>query len=81
MRPSAYYHRRALRETNDVERLREIGLHLTSELEKTKAWIREHGLVPPKFAETTIEAAAKGRIGQADADVPLCDDCDDGCEM
>jgi len=81
MRPSAYYHRRALRETNDVERLREIGLHLTSELEKTKAWIREHGLVPPKFEELKAESAAKGRGGQADADVPRCDDCDGGCEV
>ena len=80
MRPSAFYFRKALRDTDDPERLRDIGLLLVTELERTKAWIREQGMIPPKFEVLTEESMAKGRKGQPDADLRECDDCD-ACEV
>lgn len=47
--PSAYYFRRAIRSTDDIETLREIALTAVRELEWHKQWMREeHGLIPPK---------------------------------
>lgn len=60
-KPSAFYFRRALRETSDPAQLRQIGLCVVRELEQLKAWIRdEHGLTPPKLYVLKCEAREKG---------------------
>ena len=69
-RPSAFYFRKSLRETDDPEALRAIGMTLCSELEDLKAWVRTQGLIPPRFRATAAEAADKhwaGRDHAADA--------------
>lgn len=76
MRPSVFYLRKALRETGDPEELRRIGLHCVSEYEMLRAWIRERGMVPPKFYISKAEAIAKGMIGYPDLDL-ACPDCTD----
>jgi hypothetical protein len=77
MRPSSFYLRRALRETEDPEELRKVGLHCVSEYEALRAWVRERGQVPPKFFISKAEAIAKGMIGYPDLDL-ACPDCS-GC--
>lgn len=59
-KPSAYYWRKQIRETDDVSGLKELALLLCGELEMTKAWIRERGMIPPKSAVTVDEANEKG---------------------
>jgi hypothetical protein len=39
--------------------MRELGLALCRELEAMKAWVREHGLIPPRFNATAAEAEDK----------------------
>ena len=58
-KPSAYYFRKALREAESVEELRELGLGVVSELEMLKEWVRGHHLVPPRWHITPSERAAK----------------------
>lgn len=59
-KPSAWYFRRALRTTDDTEELRRIGLTLVSELEELKAWVRDQGMIPPKWNVPVEEAQEKG---------------------
>lgn len=47
-RPTGYYFRRALRSTNDPERLREIGMTAVLEIEQLRQWARGLGHSPPK---------------------------------
>ncbi len=61
-KPGAWYFRAALRETNDPERLRAIGLLAVAELERLREWCRADGKIPPKWRVTKEEARAKGWI-------------------
>ncbi|EIP96833.1 hypothetical protein OpiT1DRAFT_01258 [Opitutaceae bacterium TAV1] len=63
-KPSAFYFRRRLRATDDPEKLRKLGMSLVSELEHLKAWVREQGLIPPKWAVLREEAEEKGWLDQ-----------------
>lgn len=59
-KPSGFYFRRALRESNDPARLREIGHTLVLEVEHLRSYIRGLGLVPPKLNVMESEAVDKG---------------------
>lgn len=59
-KPSAWYYRKALRETNDAKRLRALGLLAVSEMERLRGWCRTNGMIPPKWKVTKEEAQAKG---------------------
>ena len=59
-KPSAYYFRSALRNARTRDEALAIALKLVAELELQKQWIREHGLVPPKWNIMRSESAAKG---------------------
>jgi len=48
-KPSAYYYREALRTAPTKKVAIEFGQLLIEEIERHKQWIREHGLVPPKW--------------------------------
>lgn len=63
-KPSAFYFRKALRENGDPEELREIGFHLVTELEQLKQWVRDRGLVPPKWnvMQTEIDEKNWGSV-------------------
>ena len=64
-KPSAFYFRRALRTTANLEQVRGIGLAVVDELEQLKAWVREQGLIPPKWHVLREEAEEKGwEIGE-----------------
>lgn len=60
MRPSAYYMRRALRQCEAPEDIRAVGLHCVAEYERLREWVRERGLIPPKFEVLAEEAEEKG---------------------
>jgi hypothetical protein len=59
-KPSAYYFRTALRGATSTEEAVRIGLQLVSELELQKQWIRDHGLIPPKWNVMRSESDGKG---------------------
>ncbi|WP_157837094.1 hypothetical protein [Geminisphaera colitermitum] len=59
-KPSAYYFRRRLRGTDDPAQLRKLGLAVVLELEQLKAWVREQGMIPPKWNVLREEAEEKG---------------------
>lgn len=58
-KPSAFYYRQELRQTDNPEDLRKIGMHLCAELEQLKAWVRSRGDVPPKWNLMQSEIEAK----------------------
>lgn len=58
-KPSAFYLRRRFRLSKDVDALRELGLALVSEHERLRAWVREQGLIPPKWTVDPAEAKEK----------------------
>jgi hypothetical protein len=57
--PTAFYYREALRAAKTRAAALEVGLELVLELERHKAWIRDQGLIPPKWLITPNERAAK----------------------
>jgi hypothetical protein len=59
-KPSVYYFRRELRETDNPDELRKIGMHLCAELEQLKAWVRARGQTPPKWNLMQSEIDEKG---------------------
>jgi hypothetical protein len=59
-RPSAFYWRRAIRGTDDPEKLRNLALSLVAELEVHKEFIRNLGAIPPKDRVHPDEAKEKG---------------------
>jgi hypothetical protein len=59
-KPSAYYYRRELREAHTVKRAQAVGLAAVDDLERLKAWVREQGLIPPKWRVLREEARDKG---------------------
>lgn len=59
-KPSAYYYRHRLRVERDPERLRAVGLSVVGELERLKQWVRDQGMVPPKWEVDPKEALEKG---------------------
>jgi len=61
-RPSAYYFRQELRSARTKKEAIIVGLMLVSELEELKAWVREHGLIPPRFNVTPSERLAKADL-------------------
>lgn len=58
-KPSGYYYRRALRQTNNPDELRAIGLAIVAEQERLKEWVRELGYIPPKWTVPREEAEEK----------------------
>lgn len=58
--PSVYYFRKALHGVETVDEAVAVGLHLCRELEQLKAWVREQGMVPPKWHIMPDEIAEKG---------------------
>lgn len=59
-KPSAFYFRKALRESKTRAEAVEIGLTAVLELEQLKAWVREQGLIPPKSYILPAEIRDKG---------------------
>ena len=59
-KPSVYYFRKALRESETRERAVTVGLIVCHELEQLKGWIRERGMIPPKWIVDPLEAEEKG---------------------
>lgn len=58
-RPSAFYFRTAIRSAKSQAELAELALHLVAEHETLREWVREHGMVPPKWFITPSERAAR----------------------
>jgi hypothetical protein len=58
-RPSAGYYRRALRDAKTIKRARSVGLSAVDEYERLRAWVREQGLIPPKWRVLREEAEDK----------------------
>lgn len=61
--PSAYYFRAALRGAGTKTEAIEIGLHVVAELEALKSWVREQGLMPPRWCLLPAELAARQAAG------------------
>jgi len=61
-RPSAYFFRREIRAARSKKKAVDLGLTLVSELEELKAWVRAHGLIPPRFYLTRSERRAKADL-------------------
>lgn len=59
-KPSVFYFRKALREADSIERAVVVGLIVCAELEQLKAWVRERGLIPPRWICCPEEAEDKG---------------------
>lgn len=59
-KPSSFYYRRAVRASSSVEELRDLALAVISEDERLREWVREQGLIPPKFTVHIDEAREKG---------------------
>jgi hypothetical protein len=59
-KPSVYYFRKALRESSSQEGAIVVGLVVCHELEQLKAWVREQGMIPPKWLVLGEEADEKG---------------------
>ncbi len=49
VRQSSSYYRAAIRGAKSQEELEQLGLMLVEEMENLKAFIRNHGLIPPKL--------------------------------
>jgi hypothetical protein len=58
--PSVFFFRRSLRASATHEQAVAIGLTVCTELEHLKAWVRERGMIPPKWMTDNGEAAEKG---------------------
>lgn len=58
-KPSAFYYRHELRKARTKAEAVRIGMALVSEIEKHKHWIRERGMVPPKWLVMPSERAEK----------------------
>lgn len=59
-KPSAYYFRRELRRARTKLRAQQVGLAAVDELERLKAWVREQGMIPPKWRVLHEELRDKG---------------------
>lgn len=59
-KPSCYYFRRELRKARTILRAQQVGLAAVDELERLKAWVREQGLIPPKWRVLHEEIADYG---------------------
>lgn len=57
--PSVFYFRQELRAARTRAQAVELGLHLCSELERLKEWVRSEGLIPPKWHLTQSEIDSK----------------------
>jgi predicted GNAT superfamily acetyltransferase len=58
-KPSAFYFRRRLRQTDEPAELREVGLAVVTEMERLRSWVRDQGLIPPKWTVDPAEAKDK----------------------
>lgn len=58
-RPSAFYWRKGFRDAATLPEAQDLGFTLCTELEQLKAWVREQGLIPPRFNATAAEAEDK----------------------
>lgn len=61
-KPSAWYLRKAIRSAKTIEEAQTTGLLAVRELEKLKEWVRNRGVIPPKWEVTEEEAREKGWI-------------------
>ena len=59
-RPSAFYFRRALRESRTRAQAVNVAMQLVRELEYLKEFVRSQGLIPPKRYVMASEATEKG---------------------
>jgi hypothetical protein len=59
-KPSAYYYRTALRNADTKADAQDVGYAAVSELEHLKEWVREQGMIPPKWNVLAEEARDKG---------------------
>ena len=59
-KPSAFYFRQELRNTRTKKQAVAIGMHLVSELELLKQFVRDLGHVPPKWNVMRTERLEKG---------------------
>lgn len=59
-KPSAYYFRREIRRARSLQRAQAVGLAAVDELERLKAWVREHDMIPPKWRVLVEEVSDKG---------------------
>lgn len=62
-KPSTWYYRQAIRGARSVEQSRAIGLHVISEYERLREWVRKQGMIPPKWEVDPREAKDKGWPG------------------
>lgn len=69
-RPSAYYFRKALRESATVADARVIGLQAVRELEALKEWVRGQGMIPPRRFILNTEAEDKQLLEFTQSSVP-----------
>ncbi len=59
-KPSVFYYRRAIRAAKTKAQAQAEGLAVCTELERLKEWVRDQGLMPPKWLVTVEEAEEKG---------------------
>lgn len=59
-KPSSYYFRTEIRRAKTKRRAQAVGLAAVDELERLKAWVREQGMIPPKWRVLHEEIRAKG---------------------
>jgi len=59
-KPSGYYFRREIRNAKTLLRAQQVGLAAVDELERLKAWVREQGMIPPKWRVLKEEIRDKG---------------------
>lgn len=57
--PSTYFHRQALRSAKTKKEAVKVGLQVVLELEMQREWVREQGLMPPKFLVRPCELEAR----------------------
>jgi hypothetical protein len=58
-KPSAYYFRKALQQSQTLDECREIGRQAVRELEHLKEWVRARGLIPPRRYVLSTEVEEK----------------------
>lgn len=59
-RPGSFYHRRRLRRSRTIKEAVKKGLELVRENERLREWVRQQGMIPPKWVVDPDEADEKG---------------------
>ena len=58
-KPSTFYFREAIRSARRRAEVADLALHLVREHEMLREWVRDHGLVPPKWFISPLERSVK----------------------